>query len=193
MRNSVIQIDNYFSLLLDQVVNETTQILTDKQMYPSEHAFDSVDNALYNIEIQKKLSTNVTLNRAIEHYYIFTDKVIVSNKKVIYLKTPETVKEWKGKIIEIVKNEPWHQNLDKTVLNEEDSSITSSPFSYIRKGVNNNFLYVVDLKFDVFKGALLTSNVSENAISYAITPNGKIISPIEADKDIENRQGSSYI
>jgi methyl-accepting chemotaxis protein len=188
IHSSVIQIDNYFSLLLDQVVNETTQILTDKQMYPSDNAFDNVDNALYNIEIQKKLSTNVTLNKAIEHYYVLTDKVMASDKKVVYFKTPETVKEWKSKLIETVKGNPWQLNLDKTVLNQEDPSITTSPVSYVRKGVNNNFLYVVDLKFDIFKEALLTSNVSENAISYAITPNGKVISPIETDKDIENQQ-----
>ncbi|WP_139902708.1 methyl-accepting chemotaxis protein [Clostridium thermarum] len=188
MHNSVIQINNYFSHLLDQVTNETTQLLTDKQMYPSDDAFDNIQNALFNIEIQKKLSANVTLNKEIEHYYIITDKVMVTDKKVVYFKDPEKAIKWKNQLINTVIGEPWQLNLDKTVLVNEDPLVTSSLVSFVRKGVNNNFLYIVDLNFKVFKEALLTSNISENAISYAITPSGRVISSIEDDSDIENQQ-----
>ncbi|WP_139903269.1 methyl-accepting chemotaxis protein [Clostridium thermarum] len=188
MRNSVIQIENYFSLLLDQVTNETTQLLTDKQMYPNDSNFDNIQNELFNIEIQKKLSTNVTLNKAIDHYYIVTDKMMVTDRSVIYFKEPEAIKKWKNELIDTVKGQPWQLNLDKTILNKEDSLVTNSLASFARKGVDNNFLYIVDLNFNVFKEALLNSNVSENAISYAITPKGRVISPIEDDIDIEKQQ-----
>ena len=188
MYNSVIQLDNYFSLLLNQVVNETTQIITDKQMYPAQNAFDDVESAFYNMEIQKKLSTNVTLNKGIEHYHIITENVVVNDKNVIYNIPPEIIRDWKSKTIEMVKNDPWQLNLDVTALNQENPSITASPVAYVRKGVNNNFLYIVDLKSDVLKEALLATNTSETAVSYAITPTGKVISSIETDRDIHVQQ-----
>ena len=172
MTDSAGELNNYFSLLFNQITVQSNQMAVDKNMVPRKYNLASIEDSMYNSQLRNQLATIRNLNKGIEHISIFTSDVILTDTEILDPKTIDGFTDW----MESVRANsiiPWVDDYDRDKFNFESES--SSPISYVRKGLSNNQLYIIDLKEDIFKDALNT-NISENAVAYAISPGGKVIS-----------------
>lgn len=190
MADSVNELNHYFSLLFNQVTVQANQLAVDKNMVPKKYDLTNLENSLFNTQLKNQITTIKNLNKGISHITIITPDAIVSDTDILNPKDISGFSEW----LEQLKTQsvnPWVSDYRGEVLklkvdpNSPNKVETNSPISYVRKGVANNHYYIIDVKADIFENALAT-NLSKNAVAYAISPNGKVISTsgsIEVEND----------
>ena len=111
------------------------------------------------------------------HWYFESKDISGFSEWLEQLKTQSVnpwVSDYRGEVLKL-----------KVDPNSPNKVETNSPISYVRKGLANNHYYIIDVKADIFENALAT-NLSKNAVAYAISPNGKVISTsgsIEVEND----------
>lgn len=185
MSDSVNELNDYFSLLFNQITVQANQIAVDPNMAPKKYDLSNLENSLFNRKLSQQLGRIKNLNKGIDHITIITEDIIVNDKDTHNPKEIDGFTEWFENLKEQSVNS-WISNYRGEVLKFNED--VNSPISYIRNGLSSNQLYIIDVKEEIFKNAL-TINISENAVAYAISPTGKIISA----SDSINVENDSYL
>lgn len=200
MTDSVRELNDYFSLLFNQITVQGNQIAVDKSMVPKSYNLSSIEDSIFNKELCGHLSTIKNLNKGIKHITIVTDDIILSDSGIKDPKSISSFKDWVENIKQKSIN-PWVDDYHGDVLEQEEG--TSSSLAYVRKGLSGNHLYIIALNEDIFEKAL-TTNISKNAAAYAITPGGKVVTSVgfenvdkpayldEVLKQSENNERSTF-
>lgn len=172
MTDSVNELDDYFSLLFNQITVQANQMAVDKNMVPRKYNLASIEDSMFNTQLKNQITTIKNLNKGIDHITIVSNGIVLSDTAITDPKTLDGFSQWVDSLAQksVI---PWVDEYRGDVLKLEKE--TNSPISYIRKGLANNQFYIIDLKQEIFQNAL-TTNISENAKAYAISPGKKVIS-----------------